>query len=234
MNSLIGLTAVLAAGQATSIDRYIEPQLHDASFTVRVIRANQSELEKINKDFGQSFRFETTDIRVKEPFKLRIDAKVEDTHILYTLNGTHLMFHVGQIRRREDLSRAPGRRQTMLDFGLLTPSLFENFFDAKFVRMDRATGDAVFDVTYIKSLDDSARYRIWVDPAKHLITKREWYNLYGTQIATFLYENPKEVGGVWLATKVEVKNMDNVVAGITTYEAIKVNTGLNDSMFNTN
>jgi outer membrane lipoprotein-sorting protein len=37
--------------------------------------------------------------------------------------------------------------------------------------------------------------------------------------------------GVWTATKVEVQNTDRVVAGITAYKNIKVNTDLPDSLF---
>jgi outer membrane lipoprotein-sorting protein len=89
----------------------------------------------------------------------------------------------------------------------------------------------VFDLTYDPSLDYAARHRVWIDKAKGIITKREWYNHRGTQLATFLYEAPKQYDGVWVPTRMTVKNADNVVAGITRYESVKVNTGLADSLF---
>jgi outer membrane lipoprotein-sorting protein len=50
-------------------------------------------------------------------------------------------------------------------------------------------------------------------------------------LATFFYEDPEQVSGVWVPTKVEVKNVDDVVAAVSNYTAIKVNTGLSDDLF---
>ena len=117
---------------------------------------------------------------------------------------------------------------------MLTPSLFDNLFNAKFVRLDRATNDVVFDVTYPAALDDTSRHRIWVDPQKKYVTKREWYSQKGRQLATFFYNEPSNVGGVWVPTKMQVKNVDGVLAGETFYTGLKVNQGLQDSLFSVN
>src|SRR5262249_39791852 len=152
---MIGLASLAAYAVAvqgsTTIDAYLQKNFQDASFSARVKFANQKELAKINKDFGQSYRFSSTDFKVKEPFKVRADATVEDTKVTYVINGTKQLIRIPRIRvnSKQDLSKSPGRRQTLLDFGMLTPSLFNNYFEAKFVRMDRATGDAVFDLTYV-------------------------------------------------------------------------------------
>ena len=233
---MITLTAVAALSlgfQTPSINQYVQRNLNDATFQARVIKADQLELKKINKDFGQSYRFETTTIRFKEPFMMRVEATVDDSSILYIINGSTQLFKVPRIRlnQRTDLSKSPGRRQTPLDFGILTPSLFENLFVAKFVRNDRATGDLVFDLTYPANLDDTSRHRIWVDAEKKYVTKREWYNQYGRQLATFIYENPQQEAGVWVPSKLTVRNVDNKVAGVTAYADIKINTGLSDSLF---
>lgn len=118
-----------------------------------------------------------------------------------------------------------------MDFGVLTKSLFTDLFEAKFVRKDRATADVVFDLTFPAKLDDTSRHRVWIDPEKKIVTKREWYGQRGNQRATFLYESPVLVDGVWFPTKVTVKNVENKVAGISRYEAFKINTGLEDSLF---
>lgn len=228
------LTALVLGQGSQSIQNYVQPNLQDATFVARVVKGDQRELRKINNDFGQSYRFETSTISVKEPFKVRAEANVEDTHILFILNGTTQYIKVprAKISTKVNLADKPGRRQTTLDFGILTPSLFNGLFDAKFVRIDRATGNAVFDLTYPGRLDDTSRHRIWVDTEKKYTTKREWYNQYGRQLATFYYEQPKLENGVWMPTRLTVKNMDDKVAGVTTYDSIKVNTGLSDSLFN--
>ncbi|MCO5298281.1 MAG: outer membrane lipoprotein-sorting protein [Fimbriimonadaceae bacterium] len=229
----IAFLTLAAPVQAPSLDDILAPGFEDATFTARVSTANQRELGKINKDFANSYRFNSTKVFVKEPFMLRLEATVDDTDILFILNGTTRIVRVprAKISQRENLAKAPGKRQTLLDFGLLTRSMFNGLFEAKYVRTDRATGDYVFDITYLKAFDDTSRSRVWVDPDKRYITKREWYSQPGRQLATFFYDNPIRQGSTWFPTKLTVKNVDNRVAGVTDYVGVKLNGGLNDSLF---
>ena len=50
-------------------------------------------------------------------------------------------------------------------------------------------------------------------------------------MATFIYENPKNEGGVWFPTKCTVKNVEDKVAGITEYQRMAINKGIDDAMF---
>lgn len=224
--------------QGPTINAYLQPNFHDATFVAKVQQKNQAELKKINDDFGQSYRFQSTTIHVKEPFKLRLDANVEDTTVSYIANGTRQIFKVPRIKlpipglnKVQDVSDQPGRRQTLMDFGILTNSIVDELFDAKFVRMDRATGDAVFDLTYKSKFHDRNRFRVWLDPNKHFIEKREWTNRKGRMVATFIYDSPVNDGGVWMPTKLTVKNADDAVAGVTKYESVKINAGVSDDLF---
>lgn len=234
LSSLIGLIATVP--QDHTIDEAVQTNLKDATFVATVVRGDQGELAKINKDFGASYRFRTTTVFMKEPFKLRLETKVDDMDIYYIINGVRQMYRVpkAHINQRNDLTGSPGRRQTAFDFGLLTPSLFRSLFNGKFIRVDRASGAWVFDVTYKPELHDTTRSRIWVDPAKKYIMKREWYNQVGELRAVFTYENPKESDGVWFPTRFTARNTENRVAGVTQYESLKANTGLGDSLFNMN
>jgi outer membrane lipoprotein-sorting protein len=234
MTTLLAITSVLAVGYADpSIESLCQKDLQDATFVAVKVKAVQRELQKINDDFGTSYKFDQIRFQYKEPLKLRLEATVEDTSAIYIIDGARQIIKIPRLRinSKQDLSRSPGRRQTPLDFGVLTPSLFTDLFVARFVRTDRETGDYVFDITYNPKLDDTSRNRIWVDKARGIVNKREWYNQSGRQLATFIYEAPKEVGGVWVPTKMTVKNVDNQVAGITRYDSVKVNTGLPDSLF---
>jgi outer membrane lipoprotein-sorting protein len=234
MTTLLAITSLLAPSFADpAIESLCQKDLQDATFVAIKVKAVQRELQKINDDFGTSYKFDQIRFQYKEPLKLRLEATVEDTSAIYIIDGPRQIIKIPRLRinSKQDLSRSPGRRQTPLDFGVLTPSMFADLFVAKFVRTDRETGDLVYDVTYNPKLDDTSRHRIWVDKTKGIIDKREWYNQTGRQLATFLYESPKEVGGVWLPTKMTVKNVDNAVAGITRYESVKVNSGISDSVF---
>ncbi len=223
----------LAVLQSQNISAYVQPAFHDATFTAKIVSKNQNELKKINDDFGAGYRVETSTVRIEEPFKVRVDANIEDTQVTYIVNGTKRHFKIPRLRinKAEDLSTKPGNRQTVFDFGIITPSLFESFMDAKFVRMDRATGDVVFDVTYKSVFNDKTRFRIWIDPAKRYITKREWYHRKGRMVATFYYDQPETTNGVTAPTRLTVKNGDDVVAGVTRYDGIKINAGIPDDVF---
>lgn len=236
----MSLTATVVAavlGQSYSISDVVQTRLTDASFTAQVDRAVIAELRKINNDFASAYRVKSTDVKLKEPFKMRLESNVEGNRILFVLNGANRVFRVSPagISQRENLSKSPGKRQTLFDYGLLTPSLFQNFFTAKFVRMDRATNMAVFDVTYVPSLDDTTRHRIWVDPTRKYVTRREWYSqVDGRLMATFEYAEPKQYSGIWIPTKLTVNNAERKFAGSMSYSNVQVNTGLADSLFTLN
>ncbi len=231
MTTILALSAM--ALQSQKIESYVQPAFRDAAFTAKVLQKNQKELAKINDDFEDGYRFESTTVRMKEPYKLRLDAKVDDTTMSYVVTGQFRYIKVPRVKInvKQDLSKKPGSRQTVMDFGLLTPSLFEDFLDATFVRVDRATNDVVFDLTYKPVFKDKTRYRVWIDPAKKYVTKREWYHRRGRMVATFLYDNPVTEGGATMATKMTVKNGDDKVAGVTSYVGVRINQGIGDDAF---
>lgn len=225
--------ALLLSPQATSIDRYVQANLRDASFTARVERSTPAELRKINRDFAASYRFTSMNVQMKEPFKLRLTTTVEDMDVTFVMNGARRVVRTDRgLGTNENLANSPGKRQTAFDFGLLTPGLFDDFFTARFIRMDRTTGNAVFDVTYVKpKFDDTSRHRIWVDTTRKIVTKREWYNQQDVLMAIFTYENHQQVNGVWLPTRLTVRNAEGKFAGSTVYSNLRVNTGLSDDLF---
>lgn len=232
--SIIATTlAATTLGLAPSIDDYVQSSLKDVSFTASVAKSSQTELKKINNDFASAYRFNKTSVMLKEPFKLRMEAKVEDMDILFIVNGGTKAYKIPSrgLSRKENVSKAPGKRQTAFDFGILTPALFSNYYSAKFVREDSRTGMTVFDVTYVASLNDKTRHRIWVDDSKKFVSRREWYGQDGFLKATFEYTNPSQVGGVWVPTSLTVKNSENKFSGQMSYTNFKVNSGLNESLF---
>ena len=233
MTPLTLLFAAAVGQGSASISTYVLHDLTDVAWTARIVKGVQPELRKINPDFGQVYRFDSSTVKYKEPNKIRVESVTDDTKVTYIINGTTQWFNLGSVKisRKTDLSHAPGRRQTPLDFGLLTPSVFDGLFQAKFIRIDRGSGDSVFDLTYVPAQADKTRHRVWIDGEKRLIVKREWYAQDGHLMATFFYDAPKKFGSVWMSTRLTVRNADNVVAGITSYENIRVNSGISESVF---
>jgi outer membrane lipoprotein-sorting protein len=228
------IVAAAATAQTPKIDGLLQAGLKSLSFTAVVGSAKQTELQKINKDFAQSYRFKSMQVYMKEPFKIRMETKVDDSDILMVINGPvrKLSIPKARLSQKLNLKDEPGKRQTAFDFGFVTPSLFDGYFQAEFVRTERATGHQIFDVTYVAGLADKSRHRVWIDPAKKMVTRRQWYaNWGGHLMATFDYSEPVQLGGVWIATTISVTNAEGKLAGTTTYKDVRVNPTLADSLF---
>lgn len=212
----------------------VQPDFRDCTFTARAVKGNERELKKISSEFAQSYKFSFMKAKVKEPFMVRLESNVEGTELLYVLNNGRRLYRIPKlgIGKVENVSNAPGKQQTVLDFGILTPSLFETLWDATFVRNDRETGDYVFDLTYKHPrYNDTTRQRIWVDPQKKIVAKRVWFAQDGHEMATFQYVKAQEQDGVWYPTEAIVNNVDGKLAGITSYTNMKINVGLPDTLF---
>ena len=225
------MTLVLVSGQDTKIEDYIPAGIKDLTLTAKIVKGDQVELKKINKDFGASYRFEKTTLSFKPPFKMRAESKVEDTSVVYIVNGTDMIMKLGSLKSKQNLANRPGRRQTTLETGVLTADLFGSLYTAQFIEDDKATGTAVFDLTYGNGDVDKSRSRVWLDRTKKYIVRREWFNQQGVQLATFEYSAPQPFGDVWIPTHMEVKNGEGHLAGVTDYVDIKLNSGLDDALF---
>ena len=232
MNALVALTAISALGQGSQIDQYTQP-IKDITFSMDVRTGNQPELRKISKDFGEAYRFSHVDFKIKDSFLVRGDTSVDDTKILMILNDGIRVFRAPRqnINIKKDVRDHPGQRQTIFEFGIVTPELFDGFMDAKFIRNDRATGDAVFDLSFNKKFGDTTRYRIWIDGEKKFTSKKEWYGQDGDLKATFAFTEPTKVGSMWVPTVASVKNSEGKLAGQLKYSRFKINSGIADSIF---
>ena len=227
------LAAPLLSAQGTSIANYTQSAFRDIQFNAVIERKNLTELRKINPEFANTYLFDSILVRAKEPFKLRLDAAADDTKATYVINGTLQQFRVPRLglKKNDDLAKYPGRRQTLLDFAIPTPSLFNGFFNATYVRNDRETGSPIFDLKFPAATEDTSRQRVWIDKAKHYIFRREWYSQNDRLRAVFLYENPVQANGVWFPTRLTVRNAEDKIAGVTRYSNVKANQGLEDSLF---
>lgn len=224
--------ASLAGAQSQDINDYVQTRLQDLRATVRQQAANQRELERINRDFANSYRVKQMTARYKEPLRMRLESKIGVVNVVYIINGNHKHVSAGPIRTTDDISNAPGKRQSLMDFGILTPG-FMRLVHARFLRFETEGGTryAVFELTWANS-DDTSKHVVWMDAKTRTVYKRQWYNQQGKFMATFLYKNPVEVSpGIWVPTRVEVYNADGKLGGVTTYVDLRVNEGLPDSLF---
>lgn len=213
--------------------------LRDVAFTWNVNTADQRELVKINRDFANSMRFRRTSVEMEEPFKLRMESTLDGNQIVFIVNGTRKVTRIPRtgLTARDDVSRAPGKRQTFFDFGILTPSLFNNFLVASFVRTEARgefSGALVYDVKYAPGLNDTSRHRIWVDRSKGLVRKREWYAQNGALRAVFIYSGFTTSNGASVPTQLRVLNAEGRQAATSTFTGVRMNAGIADERFSLN
>ena len=90
---------------------------------------------------------------------------------------------------------------------------------------------AKFRLSY-KDKSDSSHRIVWIDPRTKVTLKREDYSQLGKLNATFYYKDPKQVAsGIWFPTKVEADNNEGQKAGELSYNDVKVNQGLEETIF---
>lgn len=210
--------------------------LSDLEATFRVTKYDSAELEKIGSDFKTTYSLRNLTLQYKQPDKIRLEGRSQTRGgALLIMNGAMRYYEVPRLKlhKSENLEAHPGKRQSLLEYaGLVSPGTLQ-FMDGKLLRnealADRDT--RVYEMHYVGE-DKGSFYRIWIDNETHVTLKREWYDGVGKLRATFFYNDSKEIApGIWLPTRVEVKNADGVSAAVLSVSDIKPNQGLSDTLF---
>ena len=218
-----------ARPETPELNQIVASDLKDFQATVKVVKADRTELVKINRDFAMAYTIRDLTMRYKEPNKLRMEGSIG----WLVFNGSTRQFRVNALKysKKDDLGDSPGRRYTLFDIGLLTPSAMA-VLDSRYLRSEQLNGvpAQVYEVRYRG--DATSHFTVWVDPTRHAVLKRNWYDAADKLKAVFLYQDHRELRpGLWVPTRLEVRNGDDVIAGVTSYSDLKINQGLDDSIF---
>ncbi len=229
-------TAILcgsARAEQPRIEEMATAGINDLQASVRIVQSDSAELKKINRDFGLAYKLRGLVLRYKRPDKLRMEGRIGDAEAVYILNGSSSYFCVPKLHltRREPLGPSPENRYSLMQVGLLSRADLRQA-TTHYLRDEPVhdTAAHVFEVTY--SGDSNLKYVLWIDPHTHVILKRQWYDGEGKLRATFLYQGVQQVAvGLWLPTRMEVRNGEGGLAGITEYVDVKVNQGIAEDLF---
>ncbi len=229
------LSGVPAKAIETDIRSYVCSKLDDFVATMKVVKADQRALNKIGKDFGMLYRFNDVQMRYKEPNMVRVEGTVEGTKGVYIVSGTVQLVSIPKIgmKTRRDFGNSPGKRKSLMDVGLVS-EYYLTYATARFVREGTVEGTpvAVFDFTYKDRDEDTSHHMIYIDPKTKVVRRRDSYTQDGKLQAVYTFKNVTLVApGIWFPTRVEVQTTDRVLAGVSEYTDIKVNTGMSDSIF---
>lgn len=234
MKTIITLITLCLAVSASAADlrsriRQETGDFRDITLTCKVLQADQKELKKIGKDFPKSYEFKSTLIRFKSPDKMKMEGKLGMVRIEIVINGNRKLTSIPPIhyRKKEDISDKPHKRQTDLDVGMITESLWRDYI------VSSIDDDGPADrITFCRENSKTKKLVAWVDDKSLKLLKVEKYESDGRLISRYIYSGHSLINGVvWVPSKIQVYNCDGNLAGTTGYENIKVNTGIPDSVF---
>jgi uncharacterized protein with GYD domain len=231
------LLLVVAAGAqaAPDIRQLTSEKIRTLQVQSEIVAENREELQKIGGDFANFYRLQrgarTMVMTYAQPNKLHFAATVLHTGIAYTINGNSRLTSVPllHVHKVEDITGAPGKRQTLLDSGVVPP---EQLLDYNGTFLRQENGLYVFQLL-AKLKSEPFKDIVWIDPKTHITVKRQHFDRDGKLVAWYLYKNPVLVApGIYFPTRVEVYNPENRLGGVTVYKNIRVNQPVDMSVFN--
>ncbi len=229
--AMIASHAPAAIAAPPDIHKFLSNNIKTLQLDSHVVSEDRDELQKIGSDFANAYRLHNVSITYAQPGKLHIDTTILGAHLSYTINGNTRYtsaptFHIHQV---EDVSRSPGKKNSLLDSGLVPPELLDDW-DATYLRKEG--GEYVFQLIP-KQKSETFKNIIWIDPKTHITTKRLNYDRHGKLSKWFLYKKPQQVRpGVFIPTEIDVYNAENKLAAVTAYTDIHVNLPVDMSVFN--
>ncbi len=225
----LALTPAIAAPAAPDIRALTSDNVKTLQASSEIVTENQDELKKISGDISLAYRLHRGSMVYEQPGKLRIEATIP--HLAtgyYVINGNEKLTVAPFYHRKQDTTGAPGKRQTLLDFGLVPPELLTDY-NATFLR--RENGLLCFQIQP-KQAGETEKDLIWIDPKTHITAQRYNYDRDGKLVKWFLYKNPLLVApGIYVPTRVELYNTQNKLAGATVYQNVRVNQPVSESLF---
>jgi outer membrane lipoprotein-sorting protein len=231
-----GVAPAVPRRDAKDISQFVAP-FTDLETTVRVVKMEPKELEKIGRDFALNYRLKNMTLLYKSPDKLRIEGRSNILgDALLIQNGASRFYAVPRLklRKTEDLKESPSKRLSLLEYAGLVAKDTLGYMQAKWVKEEMQAGKpiSVYELSYTGENGGKSKHRLWIDPETHLTQKRVWLDADNKVKATFLYSDPQETSpGVFLPGKCEILNAEGQSAAIMNYSGAKVDQGLADTLF---
>ena len=132
----LALSLSAAAQAAPDIRALTSANVRTLQASSEIVTENQDELKKIDGDIALAYRLHRGSMDYEQPGKLRIEATIP--HLVtgyYIINGNQKLTVAPFVHKVQDTTGAPGKRQTLLDFGLVPPELLTDY-NATYLRSE--------------------------------------------------------------------------------------------------
>lgn len=205
----------------------------DVTLTCKVAYADHAALKKIGKDFNKTYEFKNTTVMYKSPDKLKMEGKLGMVKARMIINGDRKATIIPAIRysKKEDIGNKPHKRQSDLDIGIVTNSLWRDYIVLD-TDTEKGSSCNVYKITFIRENSREKKHICWVDAETHKLLKLEKYDRDGNLKSRYIYSKHSLINGlIWVPGRIDVYNGSGKLAATTTYENIKINTGIPDSEF---
>lgn len=224
--ALLPMTAVSAA---PGIESLTSKNIKTLQASSEIVTENQDILKTMDGDIALAYRLHRGSLAYEQPGKLRIEASIP--HFIsgyYIVNGNQKLTVAPFVHKVQDTTGAPGKRQTLMDFGLVPPELLSDY-SATFLR--RESGLLVFQIQP-KQAGETQKDLVWIDPKTHITTQRYNYGRDGKLTKILRYLAPLRIApGIYVPTRVELYSTQNKLAGATVYQNVRVNQPISESLF---
>lgn len=220
------------ADAAPTIQSVMAPGFKDITLDARPIKANIAELNKIGKDFANAYRVSRMRFLIKEPDKFRMEVWAGPLKFVHVISGGSKSTRAfGKDFRAKDFGDDPGKRQTPMDVGLITPGTLRGY-DVAYISSGTEAGRPAVKFR-LRFAHLPERYEVLtIDSERKTLLKRELYTTDGGKFkCDFTYLDHQRVGSLWLPKRIEVRNAAHKLAGVTEQKEFKINTGVSDSLF---
>ncbi|MGI4789708.1 MAG: outer membrane lipoprotein-sorting protein [Janthinobacterium lividum] len=229
ISAALSLTPIAAVQAAPNINSLTSVNIKTLQADSEIVTENQDQLSTINGDIALAYRLHRGSVVYEQPGKLRIEASIP--HLFtgyYIINGNQKLTVAPFVHKVQDTTGAPGKRQTLMDFGMIPPELLIDY-NATFLRHE--SGLLCFQIQP-KQVGETQKDIVWIDPKTHITVQRYNYGRDGKLTKILRYLVPLQIlPGIYAPTRVELYNPQNKLAGATIYQNIRVNQPVSDSLF---
>ena len=207
-------------------------KIHDltAILTVNDDETDFDELKKIGGAFATSYRVsKTVNVTYEAPNKARFEGHALGASISLIYNGGQKAYHTPIKSGVQDVSTQPGQKQSLLDIGIFAKDYLTTDYEPIFLRKEKTL--LVYKLKQRNSTNGSNEI-IWVDPLTSIIVKRMSYNGDGKLTKELRFVKPQMVRkGIYVPTRIEIYNQFGKLGAVQDVSEIKVNLGVDESLF---
>jgi outer membrane lipoprotein-sorting protein len=207
--------------------------LKDLTLTCIVTYSNPKELKKISKDFSKRYEFKKSTIKYKSPdmFKMEGSLGLIKGRIVFNGDRKALVIPGIGVNKKDDLKKDPHKRQSDLDIGIFSDSLWKHYIVKNAETVPGANG-AEYKITFVRSNAKSKNITCWVTSDTMKLRKLEKYESDGSMKSRFIYTDHKKINNsIWIPMKINIYNGNGKLAASTEYKDVKINTGISNSEF---